>query len=320
MRATALARPNIALVKYWGKRDRRRNLPAVGSISVTLDTLYTKTTVSFDEALDADRLTINGSQAPDALQRVSRCLDHVAGDTRSCAEVESSSNFPIAAGLASSASGFAALVAAASAAAGQTSSVNALARLAGAASGSAARSFFGGFVELQNTSQSIALESICTHDEWPLGVAVAITSTEHKAISSTTAMEASRKTSPFYGEWLRQQATDLEKARAAIQLRDFDGLADVAEHNCLKMHSLMWTSRPSVVYWNSATLACIRAVRELRQSGLGVFFTIDAGPQVKAICSVDDLPQVAAALAAQAGVVEVLQSGLGPGAQLLASP
>ena len=149
MRATARAQPNIALIKYWGKRDRDRNLPAVGSISLTLDDLYTTMDVELDGGLDRDELRVNGRSAQSMLPRVARCLDTVLGADRLCARVTSESNFPIAAGLASSASSFAALVVAASAAGGRPRSFDELAGLAGRASGSAARSLYGGFVELR---------------------------------------------------------------------------------------------------------------------------------------------------------------------------
>jgi len=116
MRAVAQAQPNIALIKYWGKRDLDRNLPAVDSLSVTLDSLWTRMSLEFDERLDEDTLQVNGEEAPSMLQRVGNCLELVAGNDRACARVESTSNFPIGAGLASSASAFAALVVAADAA------------------------------------------------------------------------------------------------------------------------------------------------------------------------------------------------------------
>jgi len=129
-------------------------------------------------------------------------------------------------------------------------------------------------------------------------------------------MERSRRTSPFYEAWLERQPADLAAARAAVEARDFAALAAVGEHNCLKMHSVMWTSRPAAVYWNAATLACLETVRKLAGDGLPVFFTIDAGPQVKAVSLPEVAEEVRAALAGTDGVVDVLQSGLGAGARL----
>ncbi len=316
MHAVAAAAPNIALIKYWGKRDRARNLPAVGSISVTLAELETRMRIEFDDTLDADKLTVNGATEARMLPRISRCLDAVAGTARSRARVDSIVNFPVAAGLASSASAFAAAVVAAAKAAGREIDRHTLANLAGSASGSAARSLYGGFVELENRDQTVAVHTLREAEDWPLRVVVAITSSGPKPVSSGDAMERSRLTSPFYRRWVDEQPTDLAAARAAIGARDFAALAAISEHNCLKMHSVMWASRPPIVYWNSATLDCMQRIRELQAVGTEVFFTIDAGPQVKAICTPDCEAQVKAALAELDGVESVMVSGLGPGAAL----
>ena len=316
MQATAIAQPNIALIKYWGKRDLVRNLPAVGSISITLRDLFTRMQVEFDAALPADELSVNG--APDAgkLPRLSACLDRVAGSDRPCARITSTCNFPIAAGLASSASSFAALTVAAAGAIDANLHTARLASLAGQASGSAARSLLGGFVELSNTSADIEVAELCSADAWPLTVVVAITEAGPKPIGSTEAMEISRKSSPFYTSWVEQQEQDLVVARAAIRERNFTRLGAIAEHNCLKMHSVMWASRPPIVYWNAATMRCLQAIRCLQGEGVPVFFTIDAGPQIKAVCLPEAADVVAETLRAVAGVSDIMMTGLGVGARL----
>jgi diphosphomevalonate decarboxylase len=309
MQGTAIAQPNIALIKYWGKRDIERNLPAVGSISTTLRDLHTRMRVEFDDTLAADTLTVN--DVPDV-----RMLDRVAGKNRPRAHILSTCNFPIAAGLASSASSFAALTVAAAAATGRSMSTPELASLAGQASGSAARSLLGGFVELRNTDDDIDVSELCAAEEWPVTVVVAITETGPKPVGSTEAMEISRKTSPFYSNWVEQQEHDLDTARSAIAGRNFQALAEIAEHNCLKMHSIMWASRPPVVYWNAATMRCLQAVRKLQGRGVGVFFTIDAGPQVKAVCLPEFAAEVEAELRATPGVIDIMTTGLGQGARV----
>ena len=320
MQATAIAQPNIALIKYWGKRDVARNLPAVGSISITLSDLFTRMRVEFDAALTADELTVNGAPDTRMLPRLSACLDHVAGEQRSPARITSACNFPIAAGLASSASSFAALTVAAAAAAGRDASVDELASLAGRGSGSAARSLLGGFVELSNTDDDIEVRNLLAPDDWPLAVIVAITRAGPKPVGSTEAMEISRKTSPFYTSWVDGQVQDLDIARTAIVERDFASLGAIAEHNCLKMHSIMWASRPPVVYWNAVTMRCLQTVPRLQGDGVPVFFTIDAGPQVKAVCLPEAAASVEAALRATPGVIDMLSSGLGTGARLEDAP
>ncbi len=318
MQATAIAQPNIALIKYWGKRDIDRNLPAVGSISITLNDLHTKVSVDLSADLQGDVLMVNDDENQAMLPRISTCLDNVLGTQRDFARVVTQSNFPIAAGLASSASAFAATTVAAAEAANLSMETGELARLAGASSGSAARSLYGGFAELRNSGDRIELAPLCELDDWPLQVVVAITEFGPKAVGSTEAMEISRKTSPFYQSWLQQQDHDLDVARTAIVERDFTQLAAIAEHNCLKMHSVMWASRPPMVYWNAATMGCMQTVRRLQDEGHKVFFTIDAGPQIKAVCLPDEVEIVSAALAETPGVQEIMTSGLGPAARLVA--
>jgi diphosphomevalonate decarboxylase len=317
MQATAQAQPNIALIKYWGNQDVAANLPAVSSLSITLDSLWTRMSVEFAAAARRDRLLVNGKSDTSMLPRVSDCLDGVAGTGRPRAIVQSESNFPIAAGLASSASAFAALVVAADRASAGMRERKALARLAGASSGSAARSLYGGFVELQLRGEEIDLLDLVAAADWPLKVVVAITREAAKPVSSTEAMIRSAETSPFYSKWVEQQDSDLATAHDAVLCRDFEKLAVVSEHNCLKMHSVMWSCRPPVVYWNNATLACMQTIRDLQAQGKAVFFTIDAGPQVKAVCLPESVANVSSALQDTPGVRRVLVSGLGDGARLL---
>jgi diphosphomevalonate decarboxylase len=315
MRATAQAQPNIALIKYWGKRDAGRNLPAVSSLSLTLESLWTRMTVEFDPALESDRLELNGEVASGLLPRISKCLDLVAGTNRARAAVTSECNFPMAAGLASSASSFAALVVAASDAAKIKMDTLTLARHAGAVSGSAARSLYPGIVLLRAGDRDIHVETIA--EDWPLELVVAVTDESAKAVSSSVAMLRSAGTSPFYDAWVEQQEQDIATALDAVRARDFSALAAVAEYNCLKMHSLTWTSRPPVVYWNQGTMACMQIVSDLQADRVPVFFTIDAGPQLKAVCLSDATSVVASALEATPGVRQVLRSGLGAGARRL---
>jgi diphosphomevalonate decarboxylase len=320
MYATARAQPNIALIKYWGKRDTGRNLPAVDSLSLTLCDLYTEMEVCFNAGLAADSLHVNGERDDGLLPRVVQCLDAVAGRDRAAATVRSTCNFPLGAGLASSASAFAALVVAAAAAGGLDLDRPSLACLAGGVSGSAARSLYSGIVLLTNEKDRVRAESLLAPSEWPLRVVIAITEPARKTTGSGPAMESSRATSPFYARWIEEQARDLEEALAAIAARDFAALGHVAEHNCLKMHSVMWSSRPALCYWNAATVSCLHAVRRLQAEGADVFFTIDAGPQVKAVCTSSSEADVRRALEAVDGVRDVLVSGLGEGARLAGMP
>ncbi len=319
--ATARAHSNIALIKYWGKRDAALNLPAVGSISITLDALSTDTRVTFRPGLEQDEFWLAGTRA-DAT-RASHLLDIVRDSSRigSRAVVESTNNFPTAAGLASSASGFAALAVAASAAAGLSLDDRQLSILARRGSGSAARSLFGGIVELHAGIRDDGLDSfaepVLAPEAWPLTVVVAITELGQKSVNSTTGMGGSALTSPFYPAWVDTGTDDLAAMRLAIANRDFEQLGELAEYSCLKLHALMMSTRPALLYWNAATMAGIHAVRELRAGGVPVYFTIDAGPQVKAVCLPEHARTVADALGQVAGVHETRTSAPGRGAQLL---
>ncbi len=316
----AQAQPNIALVKYWGKSNIARNLPAVGSLSITLDALYSRMSVDLLDEPGADKLTVNGDENTEMLSRVSACIDLITGSERGAAMVRSETNFPVAAGLASSASAFAALVMATYECVGKTADTLTMARIAGSVSGSAARSLYGGFVELAAGGEDIDVRPIADAEDWPLKVIVAVTETEPKPVSSGEAMIRGAETSPFYDSWVERQAEDLTAARFAVENRDFEQLAAVSEHNCLKMHTVMWTSRPAIVYWNNATLACMEAVRELQKKSEPVFFTIDAGPQLKAVCLPSAEEIVRDTLAGIDGVVKTYSSGLGLGARIVDQP
>jgi len=318
MQASAIAHPNVALIKYWGKRDTKRNLPATDSLSLTLDGLQTRTRVIFQADFPTDRVRVNGLSDSQASARVAHCLDRlraIAGIDMH-AEVETSNDFPTGAGLASSASGYAALVKAAAAALGIEGHETELANIAREGSGSAPRSLYDGIVLLENAGDGINCRSLRAPDEWPLSVVVAVTSREAKTIGSTEGMERSRLTSPCYAAWLETHPADMQTALSCIEKRDFEQLAAVSEHSCLKMHALAMSSQPAMVYWNGATMAAMQTVRDLRAAGTPVFFTIDAGPQLKAVCLPDAAETVRAALADCPGVLELLQCRLGGGARV----
>jgi diphosphomevalonate decarboxylase len=318
--ATAIAHPNIALIKYWGKRDSTENLPAVGSLSITLGAMCSRTTVRFDPALAADRVVLNGREDPVATQRGTRCLDRLralAGVTGHAA-VESVNDFVTGAGLASSASGFAALVTAGAAALGLELTAAERCDIARLGSGSAPRSLHGGFALLRNrTDGGVSCEPLLGPGEWPLRVVIAVTSLAAKDVDSRDGMNRSRETSPYYAQWVQTHAADLDAGLACVRARDFAGLAQLAEHSCLKMHAVMLATRPPLIYWTPATLACLQAVQALRHAGVPVFFTIDAGPQVKAVCTAEAVATVRQTLAAVPGVARIIESELGPGAHVV---
>jgi len=319
--ATAQAQPNIALIKYWGKLPRSAfNEPATGSLSITLDSLWTRTRVSFDRDRETDAFELNGAPDGPGAERVARAMEMLRREAGVAwhAEVVSRNNFPTGAGLASSASGFAALVVAVDAALGLGWSSARKASLARRLSGSAARSIFGGYVLLERDAgrEESVPRPLLDGEQWPLEVVVAVVSEAEKATGSTAGMERSRRTSDYYPAWVDTHARDLAAGCDAVLTGDFEALAELAEASCLKMHALAMTSRPPLLYWEGATLECMQRIQRLRREGTPVFFTVDAGAQVKAVCLPGHAQAVAAVLEDVAGVQRTLVSRLGGGARV----
>ena len=319
--ATALAHPNIALIKYWGNRDEALRLPVNGSISINLDGLFTRTTVSFQPSLGMDELIINGHELMGkSLERVAAILDLVrqSAGFGYRAEVVSENNFPIGAGIASSASAFAALALAATKAAGLDWSEAALSRLARLGSGSAARSIPSGFVEWQTgtgDADSVAV-SLASPEHWALADCVAIVAAGHKSTGSTEG-HALAASSPLQAARVADAPRRLEACRQAILTRDFERLAAVIEHDSDLMHAVMMTSQPALFYWQPATLEVMEAVREWRRAGLAVAYTVDAGPNIHVIGLQANAAEVAERLRQIPGVTQVLQARVGGPARLL---
>ena len=312
--AVAKANVNIALIKYWGKRDERLILPYTSSLSLTLSDLYATTSVHFDESLTADCVTLDEVELPtdDSTRlRVVAMLDLVrekAGISTK-AKVVSHNHVPIAAGLASSASGSAALAAAASYAAGLNLTPRELSRLARRGSGSACRSIFGGFVlwnkgEDDETSYAEPIADLLaeTADKplsasIPASISSSLPATKNlnpamivvtldrskKPISSRTAMRRTVETSPAYMPWVEQSKKDLARALDAIRVGSIEQLGEVMEQNSLGMHETMRKANPPVNYLTDKTYAVLNAVRSMRECGWPVWATMDAGPNVKVL-------------------------------------
>jgi len=319
---TARACANIALVKYWGKRDAALNLPAAGSLSLTLAALVTETTVSFDAALAQDSLELDGGAA-DA-SRVAPFLDLVraAAGISAHARVISANHFPTASGLASSASGYAALALAATRAAGLQLEPRELSILARRGSGSAARSIFGGFVRMHAGTRADGSDAFATpietsmHERVRMVIAI-VGGGVPKTHGSRDAMEHCAATSPLYAAWLACVPGDLETAEAAIARGDVQALGELAEANALAMHASAIAARPAIIYWQPATLALLAAVRDLRARGVAAWATMDAGPHVKVLTTAADADAVSTSLRAVSGVTSTMISTAGGAAELV---
>lgn len=319
-KATAVANPNIALIKYWGRTDEVLNLPANPSLSMNLAALTTVTTVEFRPGLPVDRVSIDGHPAGEQAQaRVSAHLDRVRALalTPDRARVVSRNDFPAGTGLASSASAFAALSLAAASAVGLDLDEAALSRLARLGSGSACRSIPSGFCLWEgDTDETSFARQIAPPHRWDLCDVVAITSYQHKAVGSYNG-HALAPTSPLYEARLEAVPELLATVLSGIERRDLTLLGPAAEADALAMHGVMMTSRPSLMYWLPATVAVLLAVRTWCDEGLGVYFTMDAGPNVHCFCQSSDAPEVEGRLRNLQGVQDVLVSGPGDGARLV---
>lgn len=321
-RAIARANSNIAFIKYWGNTDDSLRLPASPSISMNLDGLYTETSIIWDEHLATDVLSLNGRQVSGRpLERISAHLDALRQhlNTRAHAQVDSENNFPMGAGIASSASAFAALTVAAVAALGLSLTERELTTLARLGSGSAARSIPTGFVEWHTgaSHEESYAESIAPPDSWDIVDVIAIVSGEHKAVGSQQGHQ-SASTSDLQAARLIGATKRLELCKAAIFARDFSAFAEVVEHDSNLMHAVMMTSRPPLFYWLPATLTVMDQVRRWRADGLQICYTLDAGPNVHCICVRNDLEQVSARLQNLSGVKEMRTARPGGPARILA--
>lgn len=291
MKATAKANTNIALIKYWGKRDEKLFLPMNSSISITLDKFYTITTVEFKKHLHKDVFLLNNQLSNEKEeQKVFRFMDIIRelSGTSLHAVVTSENKVPTAAGFASSASGFAALAAAAVKALNLELSEKKLSVLARQGSGSACRSLYGGYVEWQKGERSDGKDSVANQllpeAHWDISILSVMVVSKQKKVSSREGMKLTVETSPFYDGWLQTIEKDLQIAREAIICKDFEKLGKIVEANALKMHATMLGAEPPFFYWQSGTLEVMEQVQNLRLSGIPVYFTIDAGANVKVLC------------------------------------
>jgi diphosphomevalonate decarboxylase len=319
--ATAQAFANIAFIKYWGNRDNTLRLPSNGSISMNLDGLYTRTTVSFQPSLPYDELIINGHEVMGAgLDRISYILDIIRGmaNVTERAEVISENNFPSGAGIASSASAFAALALAGSKAAGLNLSEQELSRLARRGSGSASRSIPSGFVEWQpGTSDKYSFAfSIAEPSHWNLVDCIAIVSAAHKKTGSTEG-HGIAGTSPLQAARVADAPRRLEICRKAILDRDFNALASIIELDSDMMHAVMMTSTPSLRYWKPGSLEVMNCVRQWRMEGIPVCYTVDAGPNVHVICPESEAHTIDKRLREIKGVENVLVARVGGPAKIV---
>jgi diphosphomevalonate decarboxylase len=284
--------PSLALIKYWGKGDVKNNIPATSSLAVTLDSLCTTSTFSFEKR---DIVTINGID-----QDVSRFLPFFENvrqkmNIRSFFRCESENNFPTAAGLASSSSGFAAMGLCIKTLLEADISLSLVSSVARLGSASAARAVFGGFTILPRGAESA--EPVKGADFWPdLRVIVVSVSKHMKKTSSRTGMALSKETSPYYESWLKDSEIVFQKSLSALDKRDLSQLGPLIRKSYMRMFSTMLSADPPLIYWQPDSMGIIHLCSELRNQGIGAWETMDAGPQVKIFCIKEDVIKIQTAI------------------------
>lgn len=285
----ARAHTNIALIKYWGKADEKLIIPMNNSLSVSLDKFYTETEVTFDSDYPADQLILNGKEANEKetkkIQSYMDIVREIAG-TDLHARIDSQNFVPTAAGLASSASAYAALATACNEALQLNLSDKDLSRLARRGSGSASRSIFGGFAEWEkghDDETSYAHPIDADHWEDELSMIFVVINNQSKKVSSRSGMSLTRDTSRFYQYWLDHVDEDIKEAKQAIEAKDFKQLGEVIEANGLRMHATNLGSQPPFTYLVQESYDAMAIVHECRKMGVPCYFTMDAGPNVKVL-------------------------------------
>jgi len=286
-KSTAIAHPNIAYVKYWGKKDEELRIPLNNSISMNLGNLYTKTTVEFGD-FGEDIVIINKNAAEEkAKERVVKHLNRFRNLAKTTlkAKIVSENNFPMSCGIASSASGFAALTIACASSLNLNLNEKELSIMARLGSGSACRSVPDGFTEwsMGTCNDDSYAVSLAPTEHFEIYDLIVIIRDERKEISSTKGMQ---KFNPYFYARLAEVQENLNFVRKGIIEKNLKALGTYTEKDCISMHTVMMNS--GLFYWEPETLKLMKEVWNLRKNGIECYFTIDAGPNVHILCLPDN--------------------------------
>lgn len=317
------AHTNIALIKYWGKRHPELFLPVTSSLSLTLDAFYTETRIQFSPDYTSDTLYLNHKQMEaDEMAHISHFVDlfrQEAGVQAAC-QINSINHVPTAAGLASSASAFAALGSACNTALGLNMDAQQLSTFVRQGSGSASRSVHGGFVLWHRGEGDVSSSSFTEQIDdanWDIGMLVVAVNTEVKPFSSRAGMQHTVETSPFYQQWPAEVEKDLALMLEAIKAQDFTTMGEISEHNAMKMHATMLAAKPSFTYFQGESILAMHLVQKLRREGLECYYTMDAGPNVKVLCRQSDMAHIKAAFAIHFKPDQLIEAKPGPGPEAI---
>jgi diphosphomevalonate decarboxylase len=324
MKSTAIANSNTALIKYWGKYDEDLILPMNSNLSMTVDSQHTTTTVDFQPELERDEVFLNGEKAEGReSDRVVRHLDLIRGmaATSEKARVMSENSFPTAAGLASSASGFAALTVAGCAAAGLDLDQRQLSILSRRGSGSSCRSIYGGYVEWVKgrTDQESYAVQVADEGHFDLRDIAVVIAEGERPMPTREAMKVSIGTSPLFQTRLSLVEGMLAKAKKGILERDFSLVGSTAETDAILMHSVMMATQPPLFYWEPKTLEVMKKVIGWRASGLECYFTVDTGANMHIFCLPEGEKELIGRLNDIGGIKGHFASKPGRGARLVKS-
>ncbi len=323
MKATAQAPANIAFIKYWGKKDSKLRLPYNSSISMNLSEAYTTTTVEFSPKYNKDEIYFDSQRMESAeAERVLRQLDRLRNIARSklFVKVATTNSFPKSAGIASSASGFAALTLAAARALGLKLSEKELSILTRIGSGSAARSIPDGFVQWQDgiDNDSSYAYSLYNPNYWDLLDIIIIVNQSKKKVSSTQGHE-NAQSSPFFQARLKNLPKRIKMLKDSLKNKDFAKFGKLVEEEAIELHTIMMTQKPPLFYWIGVTMDIIHSVLKWREEGIPVYFTIDAGPNVHLICEGKDKQGVLEKIKQIKEVDEIIINKPNQGVRLISS-
>lgn len=315
-KVTVRAGADLALVKYWGKRDEELRLPMNGSISMVLDKLTTTTTVEFRNDLVRDEITIEGESGGEEGERVVEHLERIRkiGGVETSAKVVSVNSFPKATGLSSSGSGLAALTVAASRALGLGLTEKAMSILARQGSGTACRCVCGGFVEWKDglDSESSYSKTIFPADYWNLRDLVVVVGEGKKKVASTEGHK-SATSSPFYRERQNRIKEKIRKIKEFIKQRNFVRFGELVEAEALEFHAILLTSQPAHLAWQPGTITVMNEVAALRQEGVAAYFTINTGFNLHVLVQPIDEGKVRKRLRRLNSVRKVISTKIGNG-------